>query len=188
MRRDSTYISAIALQEKSPAGEPHYSADDAQPRQKVSNNKSIKTSRSSSGFFFATCTPWANIVIDGDTVDITPLAAPLELSPGRHQVEFVNPNYKSHNANIETLAGITDTLNIILEPAYGYLMVRVSPWAQVFIDGEYKEDTPLTKPFILTSGLHILKVINPTFGTLSDSIYVELDKMLEKHYTLGNSN
>ncbi|KAA3613370.1 MAG: serine/threonine protein kinase [Calditrichaeota bacterium] len=146
------------------------------------------TEKRATGYFYPICTPWAKIVIDGDSVDMTPLAAPIELPPGKHLVELVNPNFKISRQWIETMENQIDTLNVRLEPAFGYLNVKASPWAKIFIDGEYKEATPLTNPLILTTGRHILRVVNPNYGVVVDTVHIELDKTVEKHYTLRNTN
>ena len=140
------------------------------------------------GYFYALCKHWGQIIIDGDTVDTTPMREPLTLAPGRHQIEFFNPNFKLHRWTVATRSGETNTVHVLLNATHGSLMVQVVPWAKVYIDGEYKEDTPLSKPLILTSGTHELKLVNPSFGEMIDSIFIELDKTLEKQFTLKQQN
>jgi eukaryotic-like serine/threonine-protein kinase len=43
------------------------------------------------------------------------------------------------------------------------LEVKVSPWGQVFIDGELVGATPI-KPTVLSSGIHSVIVVNPALG------------------------
>ena len=83
------------------------------------------------------CNPWAVVKIDGDSIDTTPLKKQILLSEGRHIIELSNPNFKSVQREYEIKGGTSDTLYFQLEPAFGFLMVQVTPWAQLFINNNY---------------------------------------------------
>ena len=147
------------------------------------NSKQPEISDPVYGSFYVRCSPWAKVILDGDSVDTTPMKQAITILAGKHLIELVNPNYQSEIRNIEISANINDTLNIHLKPNFGYLMVKASPWAKLFINDIYKEDTPLEKALIIPVGQNIIKLVNPTLGTITDTIFVEAGKKIEKHFT-----
>lgn len=46
---------------------------------------------------------------------------------------------------------------------YSYLMVVVSPWADIYIDGKFVARAPLREPIKIPAGEHTLKLINPKY-------------------------
>ncbi len=138
------------------------------------------------GALYVSCTPWATVMLDGDSLDVTPMKRPLPLSAGSHILELINPNYKSRRFTLDIQAGRTDTLNVRLEPNFAYLMIKATPWARVYINGRYREDTPLEKALIIPAGRNILKLVNPTLGSISDTIHARAGEQLEKHFSFKN--
>ncbi|HHM02443.1 MAG TPA: serine/threonine protein kinase [Caldithrix abyssi] len=138
------------------------------------------------GALYVSCTPWATVMLDGDSLDVTPMKRPLPLSAGSHILELINPNYKSRRFTLDIQAGRTDTLNVRLEPNFAYLMIKATPWARIYINGKYREDTPLEKSIIIPAGRNILKLVNPTLGSISDTIHARAGEQLEKHFSFKN--
>jgi len=132
------------------------------------------------------CSPWAKVILDGDSVDVTPMKNLFKVTAGKHTVELINPNYITEKREIEIKSNISDTLNIRLKPNFGYLMVKASPWAKLFINNQYKEDTPLEKALIIPAGQNIITLINPTLGTITDTIFIEVGKKVEKQFSFVN--
>ncbi|KAA3613162.1 MAG: serine/threonine protein kinase [Calditrichaeota bacterium] len=142
--------------------------------------------RDTFGGFYVICTPWATVFLNGDSIDTTPMKEPIQVKTGKYLIELVNQNYKTQLHEVEIKMNIVDSLNIRLEPNFGYLMVKASPWAKLFINGSYKEDTPLQKAIIIPAGKNIIKLQNPTFKTITDTIFVEAGKSIEKYYSFIN--
>ncbi len=65
---------------------------------------------------------------------------------------------------IKTVATAVDSL--------GGIFVICTPWAKVFVDGQYLETTPLQKALSLKSGTHRLELKNPNFEPLNQLITV----------------
>ena len=59
------------------------------------------------GYLMVLANPWANVLIDGNTVETTPFVAPIKLSAGTHYVELVNPYFKSVTHEVEIKQGET---------------------------------------------------------------------------------
>lgn len=140
----------------------------------------------STGKLFIVCNPWAVVKVNGDSLDTTPLKQQILLSEGKHILELSNPNFKTIHHEYEINAGDSDTLYFQLEPAFGYLMIRVTPWAKLFVNENYQEDTPLEKPLTVQAGRNIIRLINPGLGTITDTIYIEAGRTVEKHFTFAN--
>jgi serine/threonine-protein kinase len=60
--------------------------------------------------------PWAEIVIDGRVIDVTPLARPIPLPPGRHLVVFRHPA-ATEKRLVDVVAGQTVTVEVVLPVA-----------------------------------------------------------------------
>ncbi len=160
-----------------PADSPPPRSDDAPAGQPPSLPPQQAT-----GSLYVSCTPWAKILLDGDSVDVTPLKQAIELSAGTHRLELVNPNYKSESFTLNIVAGRRDTLNVRLKPDFAYLMIKATPWARVYINNRYKEDTPLEQALIVPAGRNIIELVNPVLGTIIDTLSVRAGERLEKHY------
>jgi len=53
---------------------------------------------------------------------------------------------------------------------YSYLMVKVNPWADVYIDGKLVARTPLTEPIRVPVGEHTIKLVNPDFSEFTKKL------------------
>jgi len=135
------------------------------------------------GNLFVVCLPWAKVIIDGDTVDTTPMKRSVSLQAGKHTLELVNPNYKTEKFDLEIRENISDTVNVQLQPSFGYLYVNAVPWAKLFINDQYKDDTPMQKPLVVKVGRNIIKLTNPMYKTITDTVFVEAGKTVEKKFT-----
>lgn len=54
----------------------------------------------------------------------------------------------------------------------GYLNISVTPWAQIFIDGDSIGTTPLNREVKLSSGKHVIKLVNPEFPVVEKSVII----------------
>jgi serine/threonine protein kinase len=110
-----------------------------------------------------TSNPWAKVFVDGKLVGETPLAQPVYLKPGRHSVTFSNPSFDPIMKTIEVHAGGIQTVTADFLQNAGFLVCAVQPWAEVYVDQQYKDTTPLSKPIILSAGLHRIRFHNAAF-------------------------
>src|SRR5690606_28441238 len=58
--------------------------------------------------------PWAEIYLDGELVDVTPVGRPLEITPGRHEVVFRHPNAADEKRVVEIVPGQTIVLDVAM--------------------------------------------------------------------------
>ncbi|WP_437945437.1 protein kinase [Sorangium sp. So ce296] len=64
------------------------------------------------GYLKVLARPWAEVVVDGELVDVTPMARSIPLQAGRHYVTFRHPNAPEEKRTITVSAGQTVTLDV----------------------------------------------------------------------------
>ncbi|MBQ0106453.1 MAG: PEGA domain-containing protein [Methanocorpusculum sp.] len=90
----------------------------------------------------------ASVYIDGSYEGTTPLNEAL--SPGTHSVRVTKNGYSSYSTSVRIYEGQTNSINVSLSPvtSTGYLSVSSTPkYADVYVDGSYMGQTPLTISF-----------------------------------------
>lgn len=68
----------------------------------------------SPGFLRVLATPWAEVWIDGQRVDVTPFARAIPLPPGTHYVTLVHPNAPVEKRTVAVAPGETRTLDVVM--------------------------------------------------------------------------
>jgi serine/threonine-protein kinase len=136
------------------------------------------------GYLNIICTPWAAVLINGDSLTTTPLRSPIKLPPGRHELILRNPEFPEFKQMIE-LHDENTTIEISLWSLVGTLKLEVSPWAEVYVDGEYKDTVPPQKrPLILSPGQHVLALKHPQLGSWETVLDISAGKNLEMKFNL----
>jgi len=131
------------------------------------------------GFLEIICQPWAVVYVNGDSIDLTPLNRPLELPCGTHKIILRNPAFMEYAEQVTLLPSTTYRLQATLIPKQGGIVLRVSPWAEVYIDGEYRDTTPLSQPLPISVGRHRLLLKNPAFPVWEQEVDVGAGKIIE---------
>jgi serine/threonine-protein kinase len=125
-----------------------------------------------SGRVLLTSSPWAKVYIDNRLIGETPIAKPVTLVSGEHTVMFANPSFDPIVMPVTVEPGREVTVAGNFTEHAGYLMCVVTPWAEVFVDEQYKDTTPLTKPLMLSAGKHTVRLKNASFGDVIREITV----------------
>ncbi len=110
-----------------------------------------------------TSNPWAKVYVDGRLIGETPLAQPVSLAKGKHSVTFSNPSFEPIIKSISVQSGPGQVVTGDFLENAGFLVCSVKPWAEVFVDEQYKDTTPLNRPIILTAGTHRIRLHNSAF-------------------------
>lgn len=118
------------------------------------------------------CIPWAEITIDKKIVETTPLKNPVELSAGRHEIIFNHPDYPELRRTIEIISGEHQQLKINLNNYSAYIFCEVHPWGEIFINGNFFGQTPLTSPIRINPGKIRLSIRNPGFSEFTEEIII----------------
>lgn len=58
--------------------------------------------------------PWAEVILDGELVDVTPIGRPIPVVPGRHYVTFRHPNAPEEKREIVVAPGQTVLVDVTL--------------------------------------------------------------------------
>ncbi|OGJ91085.1 MAG: hypothetical protein A2268_01995 [Candidatus Raymondbacteria bacterium RifOxyA12_full_50_37] len=67
---------------------------------------------------------------------------------------------------------------------FGTFKLFTKPWAKIYIDGEYKGNTPFLGTVIVSAGKHAVRLVNPFCTAFEDSIMIAGDSVTEKRYEL----
>jgi len=66
------------------------------------------------GYLRVLATPWAEVWVDGQRVDVTPFARAVPLPVGRHYVTLVHPNAPIEKRTVSIAAGDTSTIDVVM--------------------------------------------------------------------------
>ena len=154
------------------------------PRERVEipPSESLMQNDTTPARLFVVCTPWADVYIDGKKTDTTPLEQAIVLQPGRYLVQLKNPAFQDYQTELDLQPALQETLRVTLQGADGYLNLRVHPWARVYVDGAYRETTPLSAPLTLSPGRHTIRLENPAFAPIEDTVWIEAGKTMQKNW------
>jgi len=107
----------------------------------------------------------------------------LRLTAGPHKLVFTRPNFKPITQKLTLNPGEKRRLSLNFEPAYGQLVIHVLPWANIYLDGQLvKKETNIKNKFRLSAGPHRLRIENPAFTYLEQTIEIKPDQTLELKY------
>ena len=86
------------------------------------------------GYIRVLAQPWAEVIVDGEPIDTTPMARPIAVAPGRHFVTFVHPNAPEEKRTVTVAAGQTVLVDVAM---------RIDrPQRDAGADSGYVDDSP----------------------------------------------
>jgi eukaryotic-like serine/threonine-protein kinase len=133
----------------------------------------------------------AEVIMDGESVGKTELA--VDLTPGLHSFEFRKEGYKSERFNATVPSNSSEPLPIVIlaeaevvktstmaewatrEPpseGNGIVQVTSTPDAQVYLDGYWKGETPLTIEQIPV-GSYVITLSRDGYKDLRRTVYIK---------------
>ena len=80
------------------------------------------------GYLRVLATPWAEVWVDGQRVDVTPFARGIPLPPGRHYVTLVHPSAPVEKRTVDIVSAESRTIDIVM--AVPDLAPRTTPSAE----------------------------------------------------------
>lgn len=119
------------------------------------------------GRLHLTTKQWAQVTIDNVPYGVTPLAGTIELKPGSHHLVLSNEEFPAPVSIPLIITTDKETrLEVDLMTHFAIVKIRsVKPWAEIFVDQEFKGSTPLSRPIILSFGTHTIELKNPDYRT-----------------------
>jgi serine/threonine protein kinase len=131
--------------------------------------------------------PWADIYINGRKVNTTPLVDFINLNPGTYRLKLVHPDFPAYERRIKISSDKLENINISFKDIAGYLDCKVYPWAEIYINDEYKSQTPLREPILLMPGKYKLTLKNPQYGSFSEMITIKSKDVNEFRYNFESN-
>ena len=104
--------------------------------------------------------PWANVYINGKPYGTTPQTVE-DLKAGTYKVRLQNPDFPMWEIRVRILGGETAKVSHKFE-SFGKVIINATPWADVYLDGTLKGQTPLTIEKV-PAGKHQIKVSREGF-------------------------
>jgi serine/threonine-protein kinase len=74
----------------------------------------LELAPASPGYLRVLATPWAEVWIDGQRVEVTPFARAIPLPPGTHYVTLVHPGAPAEKRSVAIAPGETRTLDVVM--------------------------------------------------------------------------
>lgn len=135
------------------------------------------------GRLFVEVNPWADIFIDNQKIGTTPLDDEIELEPGTYELKLIHPDYPDYVKTLNVKSGERQTVKINLYEEVGYLDCKIFPWGDIYINGAYKNSTPLRKPLALLPGEYNVKIINPGYSlNIEEIVTIKAKEKVELKY------
>ncbi len=130
--------------------------------------------------------PWADIYLDDKKLEEHAVQSELDVEPGEHILTFVHPRFSPRTMPVRVEAGKTTEVNWSFLNSTGFLQLAVRPWADVYLNDEHIEQTPLLKPLQLAAGEHQLELRHPQFPAYNRKITIEAGDTLHVQVSLHN--
>jgi hypothetical protein len=87
-------------------------------------------------------------------------------------VQLKHPDYPAIAKKIRISSNELQTFHVRLDTLFGYFNSLVHPWANVFIDDRLIGQTPLQRAIPLVPGKHRVRLENPEYSTIADTINI----------------
>ncbi len=110
--------------------------------------------------------PWASVQLDGEVVDSLVQRKTFAVTPGTHRLVLTHTQFSPRVFTVTVQAGERKEIRYSFLQQAGYLQVEVRPWADVFVDGQHLDTTPLQFPIALSPGQHLVELKNPYYETV----------------------
>ncbi|MBN2036659.1 MAG: serine/threonine protein kinase [Chitinispirillaceae bacterium] len=129
---------------------------------------------SQSGILKVTITPEsARVRVDGEHMTKNEMAEGLRLITGLHHLDASAEGYEpfSKSITVEKDAVQIITVDMVPEkPGMSSVHIHSYPWAEIFVDDEFKGNSPTAKPIALTEGTHTIVLKRPGYETYKEKI------------------
>jgi len=131
-----------------------------------------KAYKKQNGELFVECLPWAEIYINNEKFETTPIKKNIELLEGKYELKLSHPEYPEFIDTIKILPKEVTTVKMNLDTLFGFLDCKIFPWGNIYIDNVYKGETPLLIPIILEPKKYSVEIRNPQFKTIKKNITI----------------
>jgi serine/threonine-protein kinase len=130
------------------------------------------------GGLFVECLPWAEVHVDGEKVETTPMTKPLTLAEGEYTIKLINEDYPVFTKVVQVTQGRVTRISVLLESLMGYINCDARPWGDVYVNGDHKGQTPLRNLIKVRPGFVRLTVKNPSYRDIDTMLNVSMGDTL----------
>jgi serine/threonine-protein kinase len=126
--------------------------------------------------------PDARVSIDGRPVSAQDLARGISLSGGKHQLSAEAAGFDSYRQTLTVDPTTTQVVavalkeivkSIVIQKGIGSLHVHSYPWAEIYIDGQFRGNTPTAQPLALAQGPHRLMLKQAGYRTYEETVEIK---------------
>jgi len=136
-----------------------------------------------SGYLFVSCTPWAKVYLDEEYIGTTPIAGTIRVRAGIQRVTFSNPSFPPLIKTVVVRANEQVSVDANFLENVGYLFVSITPWADIYVDDQYRDTTPLSQPLLVTAGTRRISFRNPAFAEYVTTATIVPRETVRIHYS-----
>lgn len=131
-----------------------------------------------------TSDPRAWIFHHGDSLGITALSMILGSKKEPIELELRAPGFPVIKKTVTISEQTAHNIHINLWKEVGYLDIDITPWGEIWIDGDSIDVSPVNRPLILIPGKHRLIVKHPSLKSITEPFYVAVGETLKKSIQL----
>ncbi len=144
----------------------------------------LLTETPAAGLLTVDCRPWAEVWIDSQHIDTTPMEQAVRIQPGTYALTLKKPGFPPVTQDVTLQPGQEKRVQVKLDTLFGYMSCEVFPWGEIWIDDRRVGQTPLSSAVPLLPGEHRLTVRHPAFTAATDVITVVRAETLRYHLNL----
>jgi serine/threonine protein kinase len=118
----------------------------------------------------------AEVRVDGEKISVPDEVEGRRLITGLHQIDAAAKGFEPVSKSVTVEKDAVQIVSIDLspeKPGMSSVHVHSYPWAEIFIDGEFKGNSPTAKPLALTEGTHTIVLQRAGFKTHKETISVK---------------
>jgi hypothetical protein len=146
-----------------------------------SSTKSIRY-----GGVFVECLPWAEVYIDGEKFETTPLTRPIKLAEGEYTLKLVHPDFPIYTRIVDIKAEQVTNIRFSLDKLMGFLNCKVNPWGNIFVNGELKGQTPIQGLIKIVPGSVRISIKNPNYKDIDTVFFIRANDTLKLKFNFKN--
>ena len=125
------------------------------------------------------------VVLNGDSVGISPVTVQIDTAViSSCAIKLHCPGFPVIEKNLHKTQVSNGAWFISLWDEIGYMMLKVQPWGEIWVDGDSLDITPLSQPLRLLPGRHYLLVRHRRLQSYSETISITAGDTLQRQISL----